>query len=162
MTYRNIWADLVEDKEALQHSLFLASLNLKMKWGIFCPPDCICNDLSILPVLSEFSRLSDTANISASEGDFEKSLAASKERLQICNTHPRMSGILDIKVRTLLDGFFAAMGLRVLKGKKSVKEATAFLKEKNEIIDQLEFPDSERSLEDKGLLDDPSYSQLFK
>ena len=152
VTYRTIWADLVEDKEALHRSMLLASLNFKMKWGIFCPPDCICNDFSILPVLSDFSRMLRTAIKSGSEEDFETSLEASKERLQICNTHPRMSGILDIKVSTLFDAYCAAVAL---KGQKGVKEATAFLKERHEIITQLEFPGSEKSLEYKGLLDEP-------
>jgi hypothetical protein len=52
-------------------------------------------------------------------------------------------------------------GLR-FKGKKRVKEATAFGKEFYEITVQLEFPDSERSLEDKRLLNTPPLKETVK
>jgi hypothetical protein len=96
---------------------------------------------------------------SGSEGDFETSLAASKEKLQLCITHPRLMGNLSLKYGTLYDAYSAAV---MLKGKKRVKEATAFVKEFNEITVQLEFPDSEQSLENKRLLNTPPLKETVK
>ncbi len=59
----------------------------------------------------------------------------------------------------LNDAFGAAT---LLKGKKKAKEATAFFKEMNEIIDHLEFPNSEWSLAFKNLLKDPRLHEKIK
>jgi len=159
ITYRTIWGCRSEDKEAQQHSLLNGSLNLKIKWGIFCPLDCICNDLSILPLVAECTRLSNVAIRSGTKGDFETSLAASKARLQLCNTHPRLMGNCEIKFAVLNDAFGAAT---LLKDKKRAKEATAFLKEMNEIVDHLEFPTSEKSLAYQNIANDPRLHEKIK
>ncbi len=159
ITYRTIWGCRSEDKETQQHSLLNVSLHLKIKWGIFCPSDCICNDLSILSVLAESARLANVAIRSGSDGDFETSLAASKARLQLCNTHPRLMGNCEMKFAVLNHAFGAAT---LLKDRKRAKEATAFLKEINEIVDHLEFPTSEKSLGYKNLVNDLCLHEKIK
>ncbi len=98
--------------------------------------------MSILTLFEKFSRLSKIAFKSGSEGDFETSLAASKEKLQLCNTHPRLIENLEVKYGILYDAFCTAI---LLKGQKR-EEATAFIKEFDEITAQLEFPGSNMSL----------------
>jgi hypothetical protein len=159
MTYRTIWAELSEDEDCLQRFVFETSLSLKFKWGIFCPSDCICNDANMLPVFAESSRLTRMAAKFGSEGDFERSLAASKKKLQLCNTHPRLMGIQDVKLSTLFDAFGAAISI---KDKKRFEEATAFVKEINEIIGKLEFPGSVKSLSHKRLLNNPPSKEAIK
>ena len=150
--YHSIWAHLSEDKESLQRSLLENSLKFQTKWGIICPNDCICKDPNIVPVIAEYSRLLKTAVKSGLQGDFQVSLAASKEKLQLFTTHPRLFQNLDMKLGNLYDMIHLAI---LLNTKKSINEATAFIKEFNEIIAQLEFPDSVKSIRYKMFLNNP-------
>ncbi len=68
-------------------------------------------------------------------------------------------GDCEAKFAVLNDAFGAAT---LLKGKKRAKEATAFLKEMNEILDHLEIPTSEKSLGYKNLLNDPRLHEKIK
>ncbi len=113
--------------------------------------------MSVLTLIEDFSRLSKTAFQSGSEGDFETSLAASKEKLQLCNTHPRLMGNLEVKYGVLYDAFCTAT---LLKGQRRVKEATAFDKEFNDITVQLEFPGSFMSLLYQMLLNSPPSKEI--
>jgi hypothetical protein len=52
IAYQNILAEISEDKDCLDRNRLEAARNLKYKWGIFCPPDCICNDTSVLTLIA--------------------------------------------------------------------------------------------------------------
>jgi hypothetical protein len=154
--YVSIWVHHSESKESLQCSMHKISLDLIFRWAIFCPSDCICKDPNILLVVAEFSRLAKISYKSGSEGDFKTSLAASKKRLQLCNTGQSLIGNLEAKCHTLYDAFGAAV---LLRDKISAKEAIHFIKEHNEIIAQLEFPSSVKSLRYKTFTDDLQISK---
>jgi hypothetical protein len=157
--YHSLWADLSVSEESLQRAMLHTTLNLIFKWGIFCPPDCICNDANILLTIAEFSRLVRITYESGSEGDFKTSLMALKERLQLCNTHPRMIGNLETKIGTLYEAVAVAT---FLKDDNSAKETTVFIKELDEIMAQLEFPGSVKSLRYKKYTDDQESCQAIK
>jgi len=157
LTHHTTWAEHIGDKESLERFISEDSRKLKIKWEIVCPPNCVYNDLSILPGLIEFSKLSKIAIKSGSEGDFRTSLAASKKRLQLCNTHPRLIGNLWLKFVINADAYSAAT---TLNGKTGVKEVEPFLNEFNEVIVQLEFPGSEKSRQYEIMLNDPPSTEF--
>jgi hypothetical protein len=147
MTYLSVWADWAGYEETVEYytKFLIGFRRLELKWGIFCPTDCVCKDLNVLALIAEFSRLSKFA----SEGDVEASLAAAKERIFLCITQPRMIGNLALKQISLLHAFSAAM-----KVKKKANEAMIYIKGLKEIIDQFEFPGSVKSLLYKSLCDE--------
>jgi hypothetical protein len=153
--YHSIWAHQSESKEYLQHFMREITLDLNFKWGIFCPPDCSCRDPKILLTIAEFSRLSKILYKSGSEGDFKTSLVASKKRLQLCNIQPG----LEAKLIILYDAIGAAI---LLNDKTSAKEAAVFIKEFQEIIAQLEFPSSVKSLTYQTFTDDLLFRKAVK
>jgi hypothetical protein len=140
MSYITIWAKRSEVEQEIINFMMMISFTLKLKWGIFCPADCICKDQSVLSLCLEISRLSKIAFKSGSEEDFKTSLEASKEVVRLCNTHPRLSGYLEAKFCALFDAFSAAF---LIKGKRD--EAMGIIKEVNEIIAKLDFPGSFKS-----------------
>ena len=151
ISYVSIWSQRSEDEQKLKDFMALVSFNLWFKWGIDCPADCICHDnSSVLSVLQKVSRLNKIAFKSGSEGDFETSLAASKETIQLCNTEPLMMGHLEAKFCCLYDAFSAA---NFLKGRRG--EAMGYIKEVNEIIALLDYPGSFKSNRFRGYEESP-------
>jgi hypothetical protein len=153
MTYQTSWADLSEDTlkfHSTQHAI--AGHRLKMRWGIFCPPECICHDNFSVTLAMELSRLSKVSATAGSKGDFKASLVAAKEKLQLFNTQPRLSGNFALKLNTLAEVSRVAAKLKS-KAKKT-KEMMTVLKEIQEMIDKVEFPGSVVSLEYQRLLNE--------
>ena len=136
-SYDSIWCQRNEDEQELKSLLAVVSNNLKFKWGIFCPDNCVCHDSSVLSLNLEVSRLKKVAYKSGSEKDFETSLAASKEILHLCNTKPHLIGCLGAKQSSLFDAFSAAS---LLKGRRD--EAMGYIKEVNKIFALLDYPGS--------------------
>jgi hypothetical protein len=152
ITYHSVWADWEGYEETVEYytNVLIGFRRLEVKWGIFCPTDCVCKEptVNVLALIAEFSRLSKFA----SEEDVEASLAAAKERIFMCNTQPRMIGNLALKLVSLSHAFRAAT--QVKKRAKKANEAMTYINEIKEIIDQFEFPGSVKSLLYKSLCDE--------
>jgi hypothetical protein len=135
------------------HDLTLpaATFMLQEKWGIFCPDDCACKDVSWINQLATVEELDKQGVNQLQKGEAKEALRSVHELLAFEET-------LDASAitRTLYVGFQAAIALG------QVPEALVFAKQGLALAETSFGPSSENALKYKPLVENPTQHRLYK
>jgi hypothetical protein len=128
-----------------------ATIMLQEKWGIFCPDDCACKEVSRINQLVKVEELDQQGVSQLQKGEARAALRSVKELLAFEET-------LDASAitRTLHVGFQAAIALG------EVSEALVFAKQGLALAEGSFGPASENAVKYRPLVENPKQHRLYK
>jgi hypothetical protein len=119
--------------------LKLVCENLEKKWGIICPPQCVCKDPATLTFVVDLQRSYEIVKRSGSMRRFKTTFEEAKKMIKLFNTDPKLIGMYTYKLSPLIDAYQAAFATR---DKKAQAEGLEYMKEFVRIMEAIEHPGS--------------------